>query len=304
MAKVKFDVYEEVTAQIIAALEKGVKPWECPWVSGVAGVPTRSNGEAYRGINNLLLGLKASVSGFRNPVWMTFKQAKDLGGMVRKGEKSSLVVKYGTYETANDAAESEDSKKKTRGYLKSYRVFNVEQIDGLGDQFSTPEETETFRTRPVEELSHIAANMIEGMGVAYAEGGYKAFYSPKFDQVQMPKIEHFQSAERFYSTLYHELCHATGHVKRCDRSKEKAGSKFGNAAYSQEELCAEIGAAFLGAQLGFEPGHIEDSAAYIASWLEVLRNDKRAIVRAAAAGQRAADYLMEAATAGEKEAAA
>lgn len=304
MAKVKFDVYEEVTAQIIAALEKGVKPWECPWVSGAAGLPLRSNGEAYRGINNLLLGLRASLNGYRNPVWLTFKQAKDLGGMVRKGEKSALVVKYGTYEAKADKNNEEDEPGKMRGYLKSYRVFNVEQIDGLEDKFPTPAETEGFKTRPIEELSHIAANMIDGIGVAYAEGGYKAFYSPKFDQVQMPKIEHFPNAERFYSTVFHELIHATGHPKRCDRSKEKAGSKFGNAVYAREELCAEIGASFLGAQLGFEPGHIEDSAAYIASWIEVLRNDKRAIVRAAAAAQRAADYLIEAAEMSKQEVAA
>ena len=223
---------------------------------------------------------------------MTFKQAKDLGGMVRKGEKSSLVVKYGTFETKEDASEG-DAEAKTRGYLKAYRVFNVQQIDGLEGQFPTPDEAAPLATRPIEQLSHIAANMIENMGVGYEEGGDRACYIPSKDHVHMPEVSKFKAAELFYSTLFHELSHATGHKRRCDRTKEKAGSKFGNAVYAMEELVAEISAAMMGAQLGFQPGHIEDSAAYVQSWLKVLRDDKRAIVKAAAAAQRSADYLME-----------
>ena len=287
----KYDVYEEVTNQIIAALEQGVKPWECPWQTNAAALPLRVTGDSYRGINYVLLSLKAWAEGYRNPVWMTFKQAKDLGGMVRKGEKSSLVVKYGTFEAKEDGQEGE-AEAKTRGYLKAYRVFNVQQIDGLEDQFPTPEETEPLATRPIEQLSHVAAAMIESMVVGYAEGGDRACYIPSKDQVHMPELPKFKAAELFYSTLFHELSHATGHADRCDRTKEKGGSKFGNAIYAMEELVAEISAAMMGAQLGFQPGHIEDSAAYVQSWLKVLRDDKRAIVRAAAAAQRSADYLM------------
>ncbi len=288
----KYDVYEEVTNQIIAALEQGVKPWECPWHTNAAALPLRVTGDSYRGINYVLLNLKAWAEGYRNPVWMTFKQAKDLGGMVRKGEKSSLVVKYGTFEAKEDGQEGE-AEAKTRGYLKAYRVFNVQQIDGLEDQFPTPEETEPLATRPIEQLSHVSAAMIENMGVGYAEGGDRACYIPSKDQVHMPELPKFKAAELFYSTLFHELSHATGHADRCDRTKEKAGSKFGNAIYAMEELVAEISAAMMGAQLGFQPGHIEDSAAYVQSWLKVLRDDKRAIVKAAAAAQRSADYLMD-----------
>ena len=293
MVKAKFDIYEDVTGQIIAALEDGVKPWECPWQRNTASSPLRSNGEAYRGINHVLLSLKSWTCGYRNPVWLTFKQAKDLGGMVRKGEKSSLVVKYGTFEIEKETPQGEDEQTQTCGYLKSYRVFNVQQIDGLVEKFPTPDAAEALQTRPIEELSIIAANMIENSGVAYHEGGDRAFYSPAFDKVQMPELHKFVNAERFYSTLFHELIHATGHVGRCDRTKDKKGSRFGNKVYAQEELVAEIGAAFLGSNLNFEPGHIEDSAAYVASWLDVLRNDKQAIFRAAAAAQRAADYLLE-----------
>jgi len=287
----KYDFYEEVTNQIIAALEQGVKPWECPWQTNAAALPLRVTGDSYRGINYVLLSLKAWAEGYRNPVWMTFKQAKDLGGMVRKGQKSSLVVKYGTFEAKEDGQEGE-AEAKTRGYLKAYRVFNVQQIEGLEDRFPTPEETEALATRPIEQLSHIAVAMIENMGVGYAEGGDRACYVPSKDQVHMPELPKFKAAELFYSTLFHELSHATGHADRCDRTKEKAGSKFGNAIYAMEELVAEISAAMMGAQLGFQPGPIEDSAAYIQSWLKVLRDDKRAIVRAAAAAQRSADYLM------------
>ncbi|MGB7242592.1 MAG: zincin-like metallopeptidase domain-containing protein [Sulfitobacter sp.] len=288
----KYDVYMEVTNQIIEALEQGVKPWECPWQKNAAALPLRVTGDSYRGINHVLLNLKAWTQGYRNPVWMTFKQAKDLGGMVRKGEKSSLVVKYGTFEAKDEAREGE-TKDKTRGYLKAYRVFNVQQIDGLDDQFPTPDEAEPLATRPIEQLSHIAANMVESMGVGYAEGGDRACYVPSLDKVHMPELPKFKAAELFYSTLFHELSHATGHKRRCDRTKDKAGSKFGNAVYAMEELVAEISSAMVGAQLDFQPGHIEDSAAYVQSWLKMLRDDKRAIVKAAAAAQRSADYLME-----------
>ena len=287
----KFDVYEEVTNQIIAALEQGVKPWECPWQRNAAALPLRVTGESYRGINHILLNLKAWAQGYRNPVWMTFKQAKDLGGVVRKGEKSSLVLKYGTFEAKDEAPEGETDAK-MRGYLKAYRVFNVQQIDGLEEQFPTPDEAKPLATRPIEQLSHIAADVIENMGVGYAEGGDRACYVPSLDKVHMPELSKFKGAELFYSTLFHELSHATGRKRRCDRTKEKAGSKFGNAVYAMEELVAEISAAMMGAQLGFQPGHIEDSASYVQSWLTVLRDDKRAIVKAAAAAQRSADYLM------------
>ncbi|MEM1396152.1 MAG: zincin-like metallopeptidase domain-containing protein [Pseudomonadota bacterium] len=169
----------------------------------------------------------------------------------------------------------------------------MQQIDGLEDQFSTPDDAEPLPTRPIEQLSHIAANMIEAMGVEYQEGGDRACYIPSQDRVHMPEVSKFKASELFYSTLFHELSHATGHKDRCDRTKEKKGSKFGNATYAMEELVAEISSAMMGSQLGFEPGHVEDSAAYVQSWLKVLRDDKRAIVRAAAAAQRSADYLLD-----------
>ena len=302
MAKVKFDVYEEVTAQIVAALEKGVKPWECPWEKDAAGMPLRSTGEAYRGINSLLLSLKAWEKGYKSATWMTFNQAKNFGGKVKKGEKSALVVKYGTFE--KEAEGAADDQTITCGYLKSYRVFNAEQIEGIDELFPVREAAKPLDTRPIEHLSHMSANMIEALGVEYGEGGSRAFYSPSLDMVQMPEISSFHDAERFYATLFHELIHATGHADRCDRTTEKKGAKFGNAAYAKEELCAEIGSAMLGMQVGFKPGHIEDSAAYVESWLQVLKSDKRAIIRASAAAQKAADYLMAAAQARPQEVAA
>ena len=306
MAQQKFDVYQDVTNQIIEALEEGVQPWRCPWEGGSGGgMPLRHNAEPYRGINSVLLTLRGWQRGYVNPVWMTFRQAKELGGMVRKGETSSLVVKYGTFETKQEAEQGASETQQTRGYLKAYRVFNIDQIDGLEDRFPTPDKSEPFNTRPFEQLSHIASEMIEGMGVSYREGGNRAFYSPRLDEVCMPPLDRFPKAQDFYSTLFHELVHATGLKSRCDRTKEKQGSRFGNATYAKEELVAEIGSAFLGARLGFEPHHIEDSAAYIVSWLEALRNDKRLIVRQAAAAQRAVDYLLSFTTAhGQQQEAA
>lgn len=288
----KFNAYQDVTNQIIKALEQGVKPWECPWIKDGGGRPLRSNGVPYRGINQLLLGFRSYEMGYRRPVWMTFKQAKDLGGAVRKGEKSSSVVKYGTYDEKSRDKDDEETIQ-SRCYLKAYRVFNVEQIDGLDTLFPKPDELLRLQTRPINALSHVAVRMIENADIGYKEGGSRAFYSRSSDTVTMPEISYFKESEDFYGTLFHELVHATMAESRCDRIKANEGAEFGNAIYAKEELCAEIGAAFLAFEHGFRPHHIENSAAYIGSWLAALKNDNRMIVRQAAAAQRAAEYLSE-----------
>ena len=165
MAQTKFDVYQDVTNQIIEALEQGVLPWRCPWQGGSGGgVPLRHNAEPYRGINSVLLTMRGWQRGYLNPVWMTFRQAKELGGMVRKGEKSSLVVKYGTFEAKQDDDQAVAEPQQMRGYLKAYRVFNIDQIDGLEDQFPTPDKSDPLNTRPIEQLSHIASDMMGNGG--------------------------------------------------------------------------------------------------------------------------------------------
>ena len=250
---------------------------------------------AIAGSTTILLSLKAWSQGYRNPVWMTFKQAKDLGGMVRKGEKSSLVVKYGTFETKEDAPERRDAEAKTRGYLESLSGVQYAADRRARGSVSDAGRSGTHWQRGLlSSLSHIAANMIENMGVGYEEGGDRACYIPSKDHVHMPEVVEIQRRRVvLFDPVSRVIARRQATSDRCDRTKEKAGSKFGNAAYAMEELVAEISSAMIGAQLGFEPGHIEDSAAYVQSWLNVLRNDKRAIVKAAAAAQRSADYLME-----------
>lgn len=286
----KTDVYTKVTETIIEALEKGVRPWHKPWnaehAAGKITRPLRGNGQAYNGINVLMLWSMAMNKGYSAPIWMTFRQAKELGASVRKGEKGSSVV-YANKLTIKDtdANTGEDVEKKIP-FMKGYTVFNVEQIDDLPAHFyasaEQPKIDETQRHRIAEEFA--AATKAE-----INHGGNRAFYTVDFDRVQMPHFEFFESPESYYGTLIHELTHWTRHPSRLDRSLGR--KKWGDEGYAMEELVAELGSAFLCADLGITPQVREDHASYIGNWLEVLKNDKKAIFAAAARAQRAADFL-------------
>lgn len=308
----RFDVHEAVTNQIIEAMERGAKPWRNGWVGqGGAGFPLRANGEAYRGMNVLLLWCVAQDKGYRSPYWMTYRQAQELGGQVRKGEKSALVVKYGTFakkdETGapvvNDEGEPygdcEQSptgqREERRGYAKAYRVFNAEQIHGLPGEFHpTVKEIDTG-ARAIEA----AETWFQGTGLRIETAACNPCYNIATDTIKMPPVAEFRSAEAFYSTLAHECVHATGAKKRLDRDMGAEQRK-----YAIEELVAEIGACFVMAEIGMAPD-IEDSAAYLASWLKALQNDKRFIFAAAGEAQKAADWLRAAvASAADQKAAA
>lgn len=284
----KLDTYEAVTNAIIAKLEAGTKPWAPDWISGGVGgglvMPRRHNGEFYRGINVLLLWATAEERGYRAPTWMTFKQALELGGAVRKGEKSTVIVffKKLTITEQNEAGEEQD---KQIPMLRTYCVFNVEQIDGLPAKYY-PAEVELVGGKDRDEAAEAA---LRSSGADIREGGDKAFYVPSLDYVQMPTFDRFKSTSGFLATLAHELCHWTGHASRLDRSMKGA---FGSKDYAAEELVAEIGAAFVGARLGIVGEHIDNHASYLASWLKALKNDKRAIFRAAALAQTAADMVL------------
>lgn len=284
----KLDTYEAVTNAIIARLEAGTKPWAPDWTQGAAGgglvMPRRHNGEFYRGINVLILWGTAEERGYRAPTWMTFKQALELGGSVRKGEKGTAIVffKKLTITEKNDAGEDQD---KQIPMLRTYVVFNVEQIEGLPASYY-PAEVELVGGKDRDEAAEAA---LRSCGADIREGGDKAFYVPSHDYVQMPTFDRFKSTSGFLATLAHELCHWTGHNTRLDRSQKNA---FGSKDYAAEELVAEIGAAFIGARLGIVGEHIDNHAAYLASWLKALRNDKRAIFRAAALAQTAADMVL------------
>lgn len=286
----KADVYERVTAKIVADLERGVQPWLQPWnachTAGWIVRPLRANGIPYRGINVLMLWGSTVEQGFAAPLWMTYKQAQELGGQVRKGEKGSPVVYADTIQrTETDPATGDDSDRAIP-FLKSYTVFNVEQVDGLPARF-----TANSASSPLEPLVRIEAaeRFFAATGAVVGHGGNRAYYNPAEDRVQMPPFEAFRDAESYYATLAHEVTHWTAHGKRLGRSFDQ--KRFGDTGYAMEELVAELGAAFLSADLELTPDPRPDHAAYIAAWIKVLKQDKRAIFTAASHAQRAADYL-------------
>jgi antirestriction protein ArdC len=288
MSSEKQDVYTRITNKIIADLEQGVRTWMKPWNAGnTAGRitrPLRHNGVAYSGINILMLWAEAMDKGFTAPIWMTFKQAIELKANVRKGEKGSLVVYANSLTRTEEDDKGEETEREIH-YMKGYTVFNVEQIDGLPEHYYGKPEVQTT---PVERISH-AEEFFAATKADIRYRGDRAFYSNDADYIQMPLIEAFRDVESFYATLAHESTHWTKHSTRLDRS---FGRKvWGDEGYAQEELVAELASAFLCADLGITPEVRDDHASYIANWLSVLKNDKRAIFTAASHAQKAVDYL-------------
>lgn len=275
------DLYETVTAQIIEALENGTRPWSPQWAQAL--LPLRSNRVPYRGINIMLLWAAAQRGNYSSPYWFTFKQARERGGCVRKGEKGSMVVYANSIVREGEAGEDD----KVIPFLKRYTVFNLEQIDGIEGDWTTPTATISNGDEANAELDALFAKT----GITLNHGGSSAYYRDDSDSIQLPRFADFASADAYYSTLAHESIHASGHKTRLNR--ETLDSYHSSQTErAKEELIAEIGAAFLCAQLGTAAGEREDHAAYIASWLTVLKNDKRAIFRAASAAQAACDCIL------------
>jgi antirestriction protein ArdC len=295
------DVYGRITSQIVSHLEQGVRPWVKPWnaehAAGRITRPLRHNGQAYSGINVLSLWMSASAQGFAAPIWMTFRQALELDAHVRKGEKGSLVVYANAItRTERDEKSGEDVEREIP-YMKGYTVFNVEQIEGLPEIYYAKAAP---TLDPVARIDR-AETFLHATGAKIAHGGNRAFYCPSTDAVQMPVFESFRDADSYYATLAHELTHWTGSKTRLDRT---FGSRFGSNAYAQEELVAELGAAFLCADLELALEQRADHASYIANWLEVLKSDSRAVFTAAAHAQRAADFIHKFSAAQVEEACA
>jgi antirestriction protein ArdC len=287
--KVKADVYERITARIVSELEKGVRPWFKPWnaehAAGRITRPLRGNGIPYRGINVLMLWSEAMAKGYTAPIWMTFKQALELNACVRKGEKGSLVVYASTITRSETDTETGDELEREIPFLRGYTVFNVEQVEGLPAQFYATAEP---RLDPVQRIDR-AESFFAATGANIQHGGNQAFYTLADNRVQMPPFESFQDAESYYATLAHEVTHWTRHPQRLERDFGR--KRWGDEGYAMEELVAELGSAFLSADLDLTVEPREDHASYIAHWLKVLKDDKRAIFTAAAHAQRAADYL-------------
>ena len=283
------DVYQRVTDRIISQLEQGVRPWMQPWsaehTEGRIVRPRRFNGLPYNGINVLMLWSAAMEKGYAAPVWMTFKQALEFNAHVRKGETGSLVVYADKItRTETDATTGEEAERAIP-FMKGYTVFNVEQIDGLPEHFYAKPEPKGETVQRIER----AASFFAATRVSIVHGGSRACYVTRTDNIHMPCIDCFRDAESYYATLAHEACHWTGHASRLAR--EFGRKRWGDEGYAMEELVAELGSAFLSADLDLTPEVRADHASYIGNWLKVLKDDKRAIFTAAAHAQRAADYL-------------
>ncbi|MBO9126357.1 MULTISPECIES: ArdC family protein [unclassified Rhizobium] len=284
------DIYNRITDRIIEELAEGVRPWMKPWSAGNTEGritrPLRHNGLPYSGINVLLLWSEQMARGFASSMWMTFKQALELGAAVRKGETGSTVV-FASRFTKSEADGNGGAVDREIPFLKAYSVFNIEQIDGLPDHYH---DQPVAKTDPVERIE-VAERFFRNTGAVIRHGGNQAFYAPRPDLIQMPPLQSFRDVASYYATLSHEATHWTSPKDRVGRDLSRYGKDRSERA--REELIAELGSCFLCADLGIVP-ELEpraDHAAYLQSWLSVLANDKRAIFQAAAHAQRAVAFL-------------
>jgi len=279
------DVYAEVTDRIIASIEAGARPWAKSWTDKGTNfcAQLRHNGQPYSGVNTLMLWTTAAERGYHANTWMTYKQAVELGGNVRKGEKGTLVV-YANKFVKTEQNDAGEDVSKSIAFMKGYTVFNVEQIDGLPAKYYPQP---AVARDPVELIAE-SEEFFARTGAVVRHGGDRAFYSPSADSIQLPQPEQFNSPEAYAAVKAHEVIHWTGAKSRCDRD---LSGRFGDDSYAAEELIAEIGAAFLCSTLGVSAEPREDHASYVASWLKIMKGDKKAIFTAASAAQKAADYL-------------
>jgi antirestriction protein ArdC len=289
-ASAKQNVYQLVTNKIISLLEKGVVPWKQPWIE--SGIPKNfMSKRPYRGVNLLLLG---SLRYERN-LYLTFDQVRKLGGTILRGEHGHMVVFY-TVKKEKKTEKTDDEEQKSKWLLKYYRVFNLSQCDFPESLVIPPTERPH---NPLTACERIIEECPKPLMITHQKSG--AYYSPGLDYINMPPKNSFISTESYYDALWHEMTHWTGHKTRLGRSGVADGTRT-DESYSFEELIAQLGASFLSNHAGILPTVIDNSAAYIAGWLNVLRNDKRMILRASAAAQRAADFILNRKNVEEREA--
>jgi antirestriction protein ArdC len=279
-------VYQIVTDKILEALEKGVIPWRRPWRGEQAAPRSASTVRPYRGINAFLLALQADAAGYESPYWLTYKQAQALGANVRKGERSALVVFWKEWET-EDRETGEEIKVPV---LRYFNVFHASQCDGLGGKYTEVPAAPVHPFEPIELCQRVVAGYDNSPTIEHS--GFKACYRGSVDKVYMPRPERFERPQEYYSTLFHELAHSTGHATRLARKGITDANSFGSDPYGREELVAEMSAAFLCGHCGIETATIENSSAYISSWLRTIRQDARLVVQSAAAAQKAADWIL------------
>jgi antirestriction protein ArdC len=289
------NVYETVTANIVAAIESGAGEFQMPWHRATThdGLPTNAlTGAEYRGSNVLSLWVAGMAKGYTSNRWATYKQWAELGAQVRKGEKSATGIFFQMIERKGATQPDTDRTNKAAGmvpFARAFHLFNAEQVDGY-----------TVAASPRADITETLAGVdaaIAQTGARITHAGSRAFYRPSTDEIYMPERAAFTgtdtstATESYYSTLLHELTHWTGHDSRLSRDFTRS-NRFGDEAYAGEELVAELGAAFLCARLGITNTPRPDHARYLASWLKVLKGDAKAIVRAASDAQKAADYII------------
>jgi len=284
------DVYQKVTNNILQALEKGIIPWRKPFQSSFSPIPVNfSTGKAYRGINVFLLNVACLQFGYPINAWLTFNQCKQLGGNVKKGENSEIIL-FWKPTLMREQSISEDGELvesiKQVYIARIYNVFNIEQCEGI-----QVEQLEFPPISTIKSCEAVYANYPEKKPVI--KQGLSAMYIPKRDQIRIPVMQDFTSTPDYYATLFHELVHSTGHVDRLNREGVADANRSDNIKYSKEELIAEMGASFLCALTGIENRQLtENAAAYIQSWLDVFNQDKKMVVEAASQAQKANDFLL------------
>lgn len=279
-----------VTDRIVEQMSKGIVPWRQPWVGGNALAISYGSRKAYSMLNQLLLGKPGE--------WLTWKQIQDRKGKVKKGAKSRFCVFYQMVEHEETNPKTGEVKKGTHPVLKWYKVFHLDDTEGIPSKIEKVEANPDIR--PIEVAEEIINGYLEreaDLKFINDRESDRAYYSPRMDEVVVPMISQYEVPEEYYSTAFHEFTHSTMHEKRCDRKTENEGAHFGNMVYSREELVAEIGSAMLCNRSGIESERaFNNSAAYIQSWLKALKNDPKMIVWASGRAERAAKYIL-----GEKE---
>ena len=282
----KIDIYAEITNQIIEAIEAGADNYKMPWhVNGADSVlpVNASTHRPYRGVNVMMLWAVAAKKSYETNLWATYQQWRELGAQVRKGEKSTSVVFWRFFDEEDESEAPEGERRSHKSVMaRAYHVFNAAQVDGY-EMPGIPRLPETERIERAEQF-------FDGIGADIREGGSRAFYSPAEDYIQMPPFALFKKADFRYSVLAHEVTHWTGAGSRLNRN---LAPRFQKEAYAAEELVAELGSAFISAELELKIEPRRDHAPYIQSWLNVLRNDKRAIFTASTKAQQAADWLFK-----------
>ena len=277
---VKLDVYALITNRIIELLDAGTIPWRKPWTE--KGIPMNAvSKRPYRGINLLLLN---SIE-YPTNLWLTFKQLKTIGGSVKKGEKGTFVIF--TKLADKQVEKNNETVIEKKSLLRYYKVFNVEQCVDIAENFL---QKENRNIEPVPECQAILANMKNTPLLVHQYN--EAYYTPKNDCINLPRISSFESAESFYGTLFHELIHATGHTSRLNRKEVAENPAFGSEMYSLEELVAEMGGCYLKSYAGIPIEELPNSAAYINGWLEVFKGDRRFIMKASSRAQHAVEYIL------------